>query len=271
MRLKHFVFSALSFVLMCGSALAAVEVKTTGIGHGIKAWYVENDTVPVFDLVLSFEGAGYASDPQGKAGRAAFAAAMLTEGAGTLDSVAFRRALEAQAISLDASVDEDRLTIHVYGLREYAPRAGELLALALTQPQLAEADQARIKTQMNSLLSRLSERPGYQAERQLVVKAFANHPYANAPYGDVSTIANLNAQDVRDYLSTYVTRGNVLVAASGDVDASLLDEVLAPVIDGLRENDAGAVSVTQTTMEGAGMTLRAADNGAVCCTRHPAR
>ncbi|MES2984256.1 MAG: pitrilysin family protein [Pseudomonadota bacterium] len=236
-------------------AQAEVSVQTTRIGHGVKAWYAENDTVPVVDMVLSFEGAGNASDPEGKGGRAAFAAAMLTEGAGTLDSVAFQRALDEKAITLEVEADDDRLRIHIYCLREHAKRAGELLALALSKPMLEKADQARVQSQMVSLLSQLEEQPNYQVARLLNSRGFKGHPYANAPFGDAASVAALNAQDVHDYLRTYVTRGNVLVAAAGDVDASLLDDVLGDAIEALAENDSGAVAVTPTTLQGGGETL----------------
>jgi zinc protease len=61
---------------------------------------------------------------------------------------------------------------------------------------------------------------------------------------------------VRDFLRTYITRGNVMVAASGDVDGSVLDAMLEPVVDALADNDSGAVAVTQTTLAGSGETLR---------------
>lgn len=254
MRRSRFV---LFFILWSAiPAHAAVTVETTGLGHGVKAWYATNETVPVVHVTMSFEGAGYASDAQGKAGRAAFAAALLTEGAGDLDSSAFRRALEEKAIQISATTDGDRLKIHIYALREHAVRAGELLALALTKPTLAEADQQRMKADIISLIARLEERPGYRAERLLTSRLFKDHPYANAPYGTRESIAALTTQDVRDYLTTYITRGNVLITAAGDVDARLLDDMLAPVIDALANNDSGAVAVAQTTMQGMGDMLR---------------
>ena len=245
-------------LLAAPAAYAAVEVDTTSIGHGVKVWYATNDAVPVVDVVLSFEGAGSASDAEGKGGRAAFAASLLTEGAGTLDSAAFRRALEEKAITMEAETDSDRLRIHIYCLREHAKRAGELLALALSKPLLAEADQARMKADITSLIAQMDERPGYRASRLLAERGFKGHPYANTPYGTAASLASLNAQDVRDYLTTYVTRGNVLIAASGDVDASLLDSMLGPVVDTLADNDSGAVAVSQTSIAGGGETLRAA-------------
>jgi zinc protease len=245
-------------LLSATAARAQMQVETTGIGHGVKVWYVENAAVPVIDIRLSFEGAGSASDPEGKGGRAAFAAAMLTEGAGLLDSVAFRRALEDKAIQLSVDTDEDRLIIHLYALREHAVFAGEMLALALSKPLLADSDQARMKADLSSLLARLDERPGYRAERQLAQRAFKGHPYSNPHYGTLESIGRLGAEDVKSYLNTYVTRGNVLVSAAGDVDAALLDDVLSPVIDALAANDAGAVAVTPTDVAGAGEELRMA-------------
>lgn len=237
-------------------AQAEIAVETTSIAHGVRAWYAQNDTVPVVDVLLSFEGAGTVSDPEGKGGRAAFAAAMLTEGAGALDSSAFQRALDDNAITIDARTSDDRLIVHVHCLRENAGRAGELLALALGHPQLADGDGERVKTQMLARIAQLEESPNYHAQRLLEQRAFAGHPYANLPYGTAATVANLNAQDIRDYLKTYVTRGNIIIAAAGDVDASLLDDMLTPTLDALTDNEAGAVAVTPVTMQGAGETLR---------------
>lgn len=236
---------------------AEIVVGTRSVGHGVKVWYAQNDSVPVVDVVISFEGAGSASDPEGKGGRAAFAASLITEGAGNLDSAAFRRALEEKAIHMEVSADEDRLRIHVYCLREHAKRAGELLGLALGSPPLADVDQARMKAELRSIQIRLEEQPSYRAERLLAQRAFRGHPYANAHYGDAASLASLSASDVHDYLRTYVTRGNVLIAASGDVDSDLLDDMLEPVVDALEENDSGAVAVTQTDMQGGGETVRA--------------
>ena len=246
----------LALLALCASpALAEIEVEKASLGHGVSAWYAENHSVPVVDVVISFEGAGSASDPEGKGGRAAFAASMLTEGTKSLDSVAFRRALEERAITMDAEAEQDRLQIHIYCLKEHAPRAGALLAEALKSPRLDPADQARMKAELASILAHLKERPNYQAERLLAEKAFAGHPYANPPYGTETSLASLEEADVRRYLASSVTRGNVLIAAAGDVDEDLLQSMLSPVVDALADGDAGPVSVPAATLHGAGETV----------------
>ncbi len=237
-------------------ALAAVEVETTRISHGVRAWYATNETVPVVHVVLTFEGAGSVSDPADKAGRAAIAANMLTEGAGEYDSSAFQRALEDKAIEISADSSDDRLTIQIHALRDQAAMAGKLLALALSQPRFDEADLARVKAQTLSALARMQESPSYQSARKFEEVAFAGHPYAAPHYGTAESLAGITPQDLRNYLGTYVARRNVLITAAGDVDASLLDEMLEPVIEALGTSDAGSLPVSKVSMQGAGTSVQ---------------
>jgi zinc protease len=246
---------ALMALMFYAPAHAALRVDDVRIAHGVRAWYVASDTVPVVDVQISFEGAGHASDPAGREGRAALAAAMLTEGAGNYDALAFAQAMEDGAIEISASSSADRLTIHVRALREQAMRAGELLALALREPRFAEEDLARVKAQVTTGLLAMEESPAYRSARLLSEHAFAGHPYANPPYGTAASIAALGAEDLRQFLSTYVTRSSITIAAAGDVDAALLDDVLDPVIDALGDNDAGYM-IAKATMKGAGEQLR---------------
>ena len=217
-------------------AQAALDVETVRIAHGVRAWYVASPTVPIVDVEISFEGAGFAGDPAGKEGRAALAASMLTEGAGTLNALAFQRALEDGAIEMTASSSADRMTIHVRALREQALRAGELLALALREPHFAPEDMTRVKAETTTSLVRMEESAGYRSGRLLSSHLFAGHPYANPPYGTVESVNALTADDLRSFFATYATRSNIKIAAAGDVDARLLDDMLDPVLEALGAN-----------------------------------
>lgn len=252
--IRHFVMIGLALVPQC--AFAAVEVDTARISHGVKAWYAENDTVPVVHVTLSFEGAGSVSDPSDRAGRSAIAAAMLTEGAGTYDSVAFQQALEDKAISIEVTSSDDRLSIDIHALRDQAVEAGRLLAVALSDPRFDEADLVRVKSQTRSLLSRLEESPSYQASRQFEAVALAGHPYASPHYGTPESLAAITTQDLRNYLATYVARRNVLITAAGDVDGALLGDMLEPVVDALGTSDAGSLPISPVTMKGGGTSVR---------------
>lgn len=245
-------------VLMCGLALpahAGVDVETVRIAHGVRAWYAASETVPVVAVQISIEGAGFASDPSGKEGRAALAAWMLTEGAGPYDAQAFQQALEDAAIDLSIDSSADRLVISVRALREQAERAGELLALALKEPRFAPDDLARVKAQTLTQLKRLNESADYRSGRLMAGHLFAGHPYANPPYGTPESVSSITADDLRAFLATYAARSNVKIAAGGDVDARLLDTMLGPVIEALGENAADPY-ITPVKLPTSGERLR---------------
>lgn len=239
-------------------AVAALEVEHARLSHGVRAWYAQSSDLPVVHVDLSFEGAGSVSDPAGREGRAAIAAAMLTEGAGELDALAFQQAMDEHAIQITASSSDDRLTIHIHTLRDHAERAGELLAMALTQPRFEEGDVARIKAEQISYLKRLREQPAYLAGRVLEETAFPDHPYASPPLGTATSVAAITADDLRDYLSTYVARGNMLVAAAGDVDGGLLRSMLDPVVERLGDGSDGPLPITRVSMQGGGESKQVA-------------
>lgn len=258
MRNKTPLHIVLLTILTCAIAApghAAIEVKTSRISHGVKVWYAESNQVPVVDIRLSFEGAGYASDPAGKEGRAALAAAMLTQGAGNLDALGFQRALDDGALQLSAVVEADRLIIRLHALRDQVERGGELLTLALAQPRFAPADLEREKTALITRIAQLNETPDYQTSRLFDTQAFAGHPYTNPPYGTAASLRTVTADDLKQYFTTYATRGNVMVSAAGDVDSTLLDTVLQPVIEALRDGDA-ATPTSSVTLQGGGTTQR---------------
>lgn len=231
----------------------AMEVETTKVGRGVEAWYVGDDTLPVVHAILSFEGAGYASDPADKRGLAQLVSNALLEGAGNYDALAFQETLESHAISIDVSVSADRMSVSIHALKEHAALAGKLAALALTEPRLDAGDIARVKAAQQSALQRASESAAYRASRQFASRAFADHPYSNPSLGESATVDSIAAEDIRQFINTYVTSGNVRVAVAGDVDDGTIHDMLAGVIEALPKNETGAVSVASTSVREQGI------------------
>lgn len=241
---------------LSSQAQAAVRIESETV-RGVDVWFAQEETLPIVDIRLSFEGAGSVSDPEGKYGRASLAAGMLTEGAGALDSEAFQAALEDHAITLEFAVDEDRLNVHLRCLKEHTAKAAELLGAALSAPRFEPQDFTRVQAQLQSVITRQEESPVYLASRLLESHGFHGHPYANPRLGTAQTVAAITAQDLRRYVETYITRDNVEITAAGDVSADELHRWLSPVLDGLRRNDPGAVAVSPAKLEGTGDVLRA--------------
>ena len=123
------VFAALC-ALAIPSLAHAVTIQTLSVGRQSEVWFVQDRTVPMIAMTVALP-AGSAYDPSNKAGLAAFAAALIDEGAGPYNSQGYQAALSGRAIRLNATPERDYLVISLVTLKENAPAAFRLLGLAL--------------------------------------------------------------------------------------------------------------------------------------------
>ena len=141
---------AIAVLLVLIAALApasAASVKALNAVKGAQVWFAEDHTVPMIALTASLP-AGSAYDPSAKAGLAAFAAYLLDEGAGNLDSAAFQTALANRAIQLGVAPGRDSITVSLAVLSSDAKEAFRLLGLALSRPRFDAEAVSRVRAQM---------------------------------------------------------------------------------------------------------------------------
>jgi zinc protease len=219
--------------LAAPAAAQEVDVKEVAIGKEAKAWLIESHEVPVVTVKMAFRDAGSTSDETGKEGRSTLLSALLNEGAGEMDALAFNQALEDHAIKMGFSANDDLLMVEMETLKEHADKAFELLALALTKPRFDEDAVSRVKAQMHSVLRQMEEQPRYVASKALAQAVYGNHPYANPSEGTHEGIDAIEKSDLQDQLSRYVTQGNMLMSVVGDVSADELQALAKKYLDAL--------------------------------------
>lgn len=198
------------------------EVKTSGL----TAWLVEDHSQPLFSLQLIFENAGSSADPAGAEGVAMFTAALLDEGAGDLDALAFQKAIESKAIELSFQTDEDALVVNMRSLSENKAEALRLLGLALTKPRFDEEAINRKRAKALSVLKQAQTSPGYQLNRHFETLAFPNHVYGRDALGTEASLAKIDAADLKRFVQTRMVQENVVMAAAGDMDAATLKKFM---------------------------------------------
>src|SRR5689334_17793594 len=81
---------AIALSSMTFTSAAAINVEEITTAKGVKAWLVEEHTVPQVALKFAFIG-GSSQDPDGKEGLASLVTDLLTEGAGDLSGDEFKR------------------------------------------------------------------------------------------------------------------------------------------------------------------------------------
>jgi zinc protease len=209
-------------VTMASRAEHVQKVVTPG---GITAWLVESYAVPLVALEFSIRG-GASQDPADKPGLATLLAGLLDEGAGPYDARGFHRAVDEMAIHIGFGADRDSISGHLQTLAKNTGRAFELLKLALTDAHLADADVARVRSQLVAELKRDANDPDAMAAKAFREAAFPNHPYGRPVRGDLASIETLSRPDLIALRARLFARKDLKIAVVGAIDAKTLSDHL---------------------------------------------
>jgi zinc protease len=219
---------AIAVLLVLIAALApasAASVKALNAVKGAQVWFAEDHTVPMIALTASLP-AGSAYDPSAKAGLAAFAAYLLDEGAGNLDSAAFQTALANRAIQLGVAPGRDSITVSLAVLSSDAKEAFRLLGLALSRPRFDAEAVSRVRAQMLQNLELENGDPGSVAEKSFYSFYFGAHAYGHPVNGDKRSLVAIVPEDLRSFARTHWVLGGLQIAIVGDVNAATATSLL---------------------------------------------
>lgn len=240
----------LAMALFVGPARASgiVEVKSPG---GITAWLIEDHTLPLIAVDFQFEG-GSALDPQGQEGRANLAMDLLDEGAGDLDSHAFKSRVEDLSVRLNFVASYDAVGGTMRTLSANADKAFDLLRLSLTSPRFDSVAIDRVKSQVAVELRENDEAPRAIADRMWWRTAFPDHPYGRRSAGRLDTIEELGAEDLHRFVAERFGRDNLTLGVVGDITPERLRGLLDLTFGALPARAAPAtIAETAAVDEGA--------------------
>ena len=240
------LFSAPAF------AITVREVKSKG---GISAYLAEDHSVPIIAVSFSFKG-GSAIDPDAKLGLSDIATSLLDEGAGPLDSFAFQTELADRAIGLSFGANADDITGHLVTTTGNAPKAYELLKLAMTQPRFDAEPVERVRRQILVGIQSRLESPRRIAGQRLMEELFGQHPYARVDEGTPETIKAIQAEDLRAWVKGRFARDRLMVGVSGDITAAQLALLLDQLFGALPATTGLATEVPPAPVVGKGQIIR---------------
>ncbi len=199
---------------------------------GGSAWLVEDHSLPIVSVSWSWAG-GASLDPTGQEGAIAQAAALLTEGAGELDAIAFADATRDQAISLGFGAGRDQFEGSLRALTDALPDAVRLAALAMTRPRFDASAVERVRARALAAERRALETPRGQANRSFWAAAFPNHPAGRPSSGTATSLASMSVPQMQAALARQMRRDGLLVAVSGAIRPQALSALLAELFGGL--------------------------------------
>ncbi len=210
---------AFTAALLAAPAQATAPVQVLTSPGGIGYWLVEEHAIPMVALEISFDG-GAATDPDAQAGAAKFLSAMLDEGAGDLDSVAFSTQAQLLAANFSFSTSSDAFSVSARMLSDNLEDSVALLRLALTEPRFDDEPLGRVRGQILSSIRSDEADPDALSSQAWFSAAFPNDPYGRPRDGTLETVTALTADDLRAAHARLLTRGGARVGVVGAIDAA---------------------------------------------------
>lgn len=232
MRILGIILAYLAFTAATVAQTNVQEIISDG---GIKAWVVDEPSIPFVAIEISFKG-GTSLDSSDKAGATYLMTGLLEEGAGDLDATAFLRETERLAASFGFDAGRDSVSISAQVLTQNRDEALGLLKKALLEPSFSDVAFARVKEQVTSIVTRDLAKPRYLASQKLNSLLYGAHPYARAPEGSLETVKNLTQDDMRAALKYALVKDRMFVSVVGDIRASEVGAMLDNLLGGLPQS-----------------------------------
>ena len=212
----------------------AIEIQDVTSPGGIKAWLVQDDSIPFVALDIQFRG-GASMDAEGKRGAVNMMTALLEEGAGSNSATQFAQAVEDLGARLSFSASDDTVSVGFQSLTENRDAAADLLAQALAQPRFDDDALTRVRGQVQAVIRSEATDPNSIAAKEMAAQAWGEHPYATSINGTAESVAALTRQDLVAAKNRVLARDRVVVGAAGDISAGELGLLLDRILGGLPE------------------------------------
>lgn len=234
--MKFILFSIALLLFPYSPARAEIlNIQQVTSPKGLKAWLVEDHTVPAFSMRYAFRGAGAANDPETFQGISRLLSNTLDEGAGNLTSEQFQALLNDKSIGLSFYTTRDDFGGELKTLTKNKEQAFNLLKLSLTAPRFEQAAIDRmIAANIARIRSDMTD-PDWMAARLMNAVIFKNHPYGMNSGGTLSSLPRIQAEDLRRKLRSDLSRNRLIISVAGDITKEELALRLDEVFSGLPE------------------------------------
>jgi len=228
-RLIAQIFLVLIFAAPASAALNIQKVTSKG---GIRAWLVEEHSIPFASLQIRFKG-GTALDLPGKRGATQMMAGLLEEGAGDMTASEFQTARDDLAADFSFSAHGDSVSISAKFLSENRDQAVALLRKAILAPRFDQVAIARVRAQILSIIARNKKDPQEIASRAFDRLAFGDQPYGSASTGTEASVTALTRGDIVVAYKNAMARDRLYVSAVGDITPAQLGALMDDLLGGL--------------------------------------
>lgn len=216
-------------------ARAEVEIHEITSSKSVRAWLVEDYTIPLIAINFAFKG-GSAQDPAGKEGLANLMTGLFDEGAGDLDSDAFQEAIDDAGAEMRFTATRDAIHGSIRLLADRQDEAFELVRLAINEPRFEADPLDRIRSQIVASIKSRERDPQTQASLKWLKELYGDHPYSRRNRGTDESLAEVTGNDLLEFHRRVFARENLHIGIVGAIDEETARRVLDQLFGDLPEN-----------------------------------
>ena len=217
-----------AFIAMLPSSAPSADMPRIDelvTSKGIKAWFVEEHSVPIVAIKFAFIG-GAAQDPDGKEGLADLLCALLAEGAGDLNAAAFKRELSGLGAQLSLSSGRDTIIGGFGILSKRLQPSVELFRKALIAPRFDPATIDRVRGQHINDVAHTAIEPRSVAMDRWYIDAFPGASYGRPVKGTQQSLLQITRGDIEAQHARLMARDTLKIVIVGDVEKALAAKII---------------------------------------------
>ena len=197
-------------------ALDLPAVQTSRLANGIELYVVPMREVPLVQFLLLLPAGGRADGDQ--PGLASFTAAMLDEGADTLDAFGLAAQLEFLGATLGTGADWDYTMVSMKAPKRTVEPALRLMSDVVLRPTFATQEVQRQRDLRLAAILQQRDQPNAVATLAHGALLFpASHPYSRSLGGDSASTAALDSATVRGFYDAAYSPAGARLVVTGDV------------------------------------------------------
>ena len=187
------------------------------LANGMKLLVWTRPELPLVSAVMTFKPGG-ALEPLQKAGESSLLAAMLVEGAGERDSLAFADAAQLLGAEISADADHESFTASLSVMKRNLEPAAALLADALRRPRFATDAWERVHRLHLEDLAQQEDEPAAVAAMVALRSLYgSDHPYGLPVDGTPETAKGVTLDDIKAQYGRILRPENATLLLAGDI------------------------------------------------------
>lgn len=208
-------------------------IKAWKLRQGTKVLFVENHTLPMFDIRINF-AAGSNQDGNSP-GLAAMVLSLFNEGTESKDANTLAKDYDRLGVALGNGINREQSHFTLRSLSAPAVRepAMQLFTEMLSRPGFTAAGQRRVHHELLTQITNEQDQPHAVALTLLYNELYPEQPFSRSVYGSVQGIEQISDTQLRAFYRRAYTAANAQMVIVGDItqqQAQVLSQSLADAL-----------------------------------------